>query len=85
MNPSWKLQDAKARFSELVNCALEGTPQIVTRRGEKAVVVMAYETYADLQLVNKSLKDIFASAPKLTEKDLPISRENTQVIPVNFG
>jgi prevent-host-death family protein len=37
----WKLQDAKARFSEVVRKARSGTPQIVTVHGEEAVIVTA--------------------------------------------
>jgi prevent-host-death family protein len=43
---TWKLQDAKARFSEVVERALKKGPQLVTRHGEKAVVVVAYEDFA---------------------------------------
>jgi prevent-host-death family protein len=38
---TWKLQDAKARFSEVVRKAREGEPQTVTVHGEPAVVVTA--------------------------------------------
>jgi len=38
---TWKLQDAKARFSEVVRKARDGEPQIVTVHGEPAVVVTA--------------------------------------------
>ena len=41
----WPLQDAKNKFSELVNAALAGEPQRVTRRGQPAVVVVAAEEY----------------------------------------
>ena len=41
----WALQDAKNRFSAVVNAALSGEPQRVTRRGEPAVVVIAVEEY----------------------------------------
>lgn len=37
---TWPLQDAKARFSELVETCLREGPQMVTRRGEKAVVIV---------------------------------------------
>jgi prevent-host-death family protein len=37
---SWKLEDAKARFSELVRRASAEGPQAVTVRGRRAVVVM---------------------------------------------
>jgi prevent-host-death family protein len=37
---TWKLQDAKARFSEVVRRARAGEPQEVTVHGRKAVVVV---------------------------------------------
>ena len=39
----WPLQDAKNRFSAVVDAALAGDPQRVTRRGRPAVVVLAVE------------------------------------------
>ncbi|HEY7245681.1 MAG TPA: type II toxin-antitoxin system Phd/YefM family antitoxin [Xanthobacteraceae bacterium] len=37
---SWPVQDAKARFSELLETCLREGPQLVTRRGEKAAVLV---------------------------------------------
>lgn len=37
---SWKLQDAKARFSEVVRRARVGEPQQVTLHGKEAVLVV---------------------------------------------
>ncbi len=34
----WRLQDAKTQFSQVVEAALQGEPQHVTRRGREAVV-----------------------------------------------
>ena len=42
----WTLQDAKARFSAVVDAALAGEPQEVTRRGKPAVVVVGAEDWA---------------------------------------
>ncbi|WP_372837307.1 type II toxin-antitoxin system prevent-host-death family antitoxin, partial [Puniceibacterium confluentis] len=42
------LQDAKNRFSAVVEAALSGRPQEVSRRGKPAVVVVAAEEYARL-------------------------------------
>lgn len=41
----WTLQDAKNRFSAVVDAALAGQPQEVSRRGKPAVVVLAVEEY----------------------------------------
>jgi antitoxin Phd len=45
----WRLQDAKAQFSELVDNALRGVPQHVTRRGKRAVVVLSESDFEALQ------------------------------------
>lgn len=44
---SWRLADAKNRFSEVVNRALTGDPQVVIRRHD-AVVVVAWRDYEKL-------------------------------------
>lgn len=44
----WKLQDAKARFSEVVRHARKDGPQHVTVRGQDAVVVMSIEEFERL-------------------------------------
>ena len=41
----WKLQDAKNKFSTLVDAAIAGEPQHVTRRGKPAVVVVESNAY----------------------------------------
>ncbi|MDI6745943.1 MAG: type II toxin-antitoxin system Phd/YefM family antitoxin [Rhodocyclaceae bacterium] len=45
----WCLQDAKAQFSQVVEAALQGEPQHVTRRGRDAVVVLSETSYRRLQ------------------------------------
>ena len=44
----WTLQDAKARFSAVVEAALAGEPQAVTRRGKPAVMIVGAEDWARL-------------------------------------
>jgi prevent-host-death family protein len=39
------MQDAKNKFSKVVDIALQGTPQVVTRRGVPVVVVVAAEQF----------------------------------------
>lgn len=46
--PGWKLQDAKAHFSQVVREARESGPQRVTVHGKDAVVVLSAEDYARL-------------------------------------
>lgn len=45
---TWPVQDAKARFSELLETCLREGPQLVTRRGEKAAVLVPAEEWERL-------------------------------------
>ena len=59
----WPLQDAKNKFSAVVNAALEGEPQHVTRRGRPAVVVIAVKDYERLRRAEKAGAPGLRSAP----------------------
>jgi antitoxin Phd len=61
----WPLQDAKARFSELVRKAQDDGPQHVTVHGRSAVVVLSEDDYARLTGVRSGqlLVDLLASSP----------------------
>ena len=60
----WQLQDAKNRFSELVGEAQRSGPQIVTRHGGEAAVVIGYDDYQRL-VRHRSIVDVLLSAPKV--------------------
>ena len=62
----WSLQDAKSKFSAVVNAAMAGEPQRVTRRGKPAVVVVATAQYERLCRLER------AGAPTLGELLLEI-------------
>jgi prevent-host-death family protein len=46
---SWQLQEAKARFSEFLDAALKKGPQVVTRRGVEAAVLVPIDEWHRLQ------------------------------------
>lgn len=46
--PRWQLQEAKNRLSEVVRKAREEGPQVITLRGDEAVVVVDAEQYRKL-------------------------------------
>jgi antitoxin Phd len=68
MNTTWSLQDATARFSQVVENALKDGPQFVTRRGEKAVVVLSTDVFEKLTSSSPSFKDFLLSCPKLDDE-----------------
>lgn len=45
---SWPVQDAKARFSEFLDACLEQGPQVVTRRGAEAAVLLPVDEWRRL-------------------------------------
>ncbi len=66
MGKVWQLQEAKARFSEVVNKALTEGPQRVTRRGESAVVVVSEEEFRNFEVKSskrKSLVELIQECP----------------------
>ena len=50
----WQLQDAKNRLSEVVRKATDEGPQIITLRGDDAVVVVAVDQYAQMKRVSET-------------------------------
>lgn len=56
----WTLQDAKNKFSAVVDEALAGIPQEVTRRGKPAVVILSAEEYHRLVTAAGSERGSFA-------------------------
>ena len=65
MRTTWKLQDAKARFSQLVEDALKIGPQYVTRRGKKTVVVISTDEFEELVSKKPSFKEFLLTCPKI--------------------
>jgi prevent-host-death family protein len=60
---SWTLADAKAHLSEIVESALTQGPQTITRRGRKAVVVVAAEEWERKAGRKGTLAEFFAASP----------------------
>ncbi len=71
----WQLQEAKNRFSDVVNRAQSEGPQIVTKRGLEAAVVLSYDEYRRLTGQKMSFKDYLVSGPSFEGLDLERSKE----------
>ena len=73
---SWRLQDAKNQFSKVVEAALHGTPQHVTRRGREVVVVVAADEYRYLeQLQHQTLPGFVEHLLALPKDDGDFERQ----------
>lgn len=68
---TWAVQDAKARFSALLEATLREGPQMVTKRGEAAAVLVPFEQWRRLQgAARPTLKELLlAEAPR---GDIPL-------------
>jgi antitoxin Phd len=61
----WQLQEAKSRFSHVVNLAMQDGPQIVTRHGEEVAVVLSMADYRQMTKPKVDLLDILLASPLL--------------------
>lgn len=76
MSRTWQLQEAKNKFSEVVEEALNRGPQIVTKRGVEAVIVISYEEYQRLVFNQQKTSEFFRNSPLYDEEEeLDVSRD----------
>ena len=72
----WPVQDAKARFSEFLDACIADGPQLVTKRGAEAAVLMPVGEWRRLQAAARpSLKQLLLS--DVGRGDLPIPPRGT--------
>jgi prevent-host-death family protein len=64
-NNIWQLQDAKSKFSQLVEKAMHNKPQFVTKHGNNAVVILSFEEYKKIIKPKKDLISFFRCSPFL--------------------
>ncbi len=67
---AWQLQAAKQQFSELVERARREGPQVVTKHGKEAVVVVSAEEYRRLRGSGPSLVEFIRTAPDFDQLEL---------------
>jgi prevent-host-death family protein len=72
----WKLQDAKSKFSKIVQDALKKGPQFITRHGKETAVLISIEEYRKLTGVNPEFRDFLLNIPKVKD-GLPVTRDQT--------
>jgi prevent-host-death family protein len=78
---TWQLQEAKARFSELVREAEGGHVQLVSKHGVPSVVVVDVATYERLTAPDRSLLEALLAAPRFEADELVIERDLSPLRP----
>ena len=68
MSKKWPVQDAKMRFSELLDTALAEGPQIVTKRGVETAVLLPIEQWRRMERMTRpNLKELLLASEARTE------------------
>lgn len=69
----WQLQEAKNKLSQVVDMAQALGPQVITRHGHEAAVVLSFEAYQALLRPRGNLVDFFTDSP-LFDVELDLAR-----------
>jgi antitoxin Phd len=84
MSP-WQLQEAKSRFSEFLNAALTKGPQVVTRRGVEAAVLVPIEEWRRLQRSSRpNIKELLLGHGPRLDIELPKRGRWKRRPPIDF-
>ena len=78
MAHTWQLQEAKNKFSRVVENALNDGPQIITRRGVEVAIVLSYAEYQKMLPPSERLSEFFRASP-LAGVDLDLTRDRSDV------
>jgi prevent-host-death family protein len=76
MGHTWKLQEAKNKFSKLVKKAQSEGPQFVTKHGKESVVVLSIEEYQNISKPKSNLFQFIQASP-LTENSIIVERDKS--------
>lgn len=85
MSRTWQVQEAKARFSELIEATLRDGPQVVTRRGVETAVVVPIGQWRELeQKMRRDIKQWLLAPEARTETLVPPRVEPPRRPPPQF-
>lgn len=76
MGNTWQLQEAKNKFSTLVDKAHRSGPQFVTKHGKESVVIIAIEDYQKLNKPKSDLVNFLKKSP-LSDINIDLARDKS--------
>lgn len=80
---TWQIQDAKARFSEMIARACREGPQTITRHGAERAVVLSIEDYRELTASRPDFRAHLLGGPKV--EDFSIERDRDTGREIELG
>ena len=85
MGNIWQVQEAKARFSEMLETSLTEGPQIVTKRGVEIAVLVPIEQWRRMERMTKpDLKELLLATEPRTDALTPPRRKLPRRVPLTF-
>ena len=86
MTKTWQVQDARARFSELLKTSLSEGPQIVTRRGVETAVLVPIDQWRRLEKMGSpNLKELLLAPEARTDALTPPREAHLYRVPSVLG
>jgi antitoxin Phd len=74
---SWQLQEAKNKFSRVVENAVNDGPQIITKHGVEVAIVISYTEYQEMIASRGKLSTFFQDSP-LVDVELDLARDKSE-------
>ena len=74
MNATWTVQDAKNKFSEVIEHTLHDGPQTITRRGKETAMIISINTFRALSGIKGDLVSFLQDSP-LSGSDIDLERQ----------
>jgi antitoxin Phd len=68
----WQLHEAENKLNSIIDTAMHGKPQCITKRGEDAVIIIGINDYKKLTKQRPNFSEFLLSGPK--SDDLEIDR-----------
>ena len=85
MSKEWQVQEAKARFSEMLETSLADGPQVVTKRGVEAAVLVPIDQWQRLlRMTRPDLKELLLAPEARTDSLTPPRRDLPRRAPPRF-
>ena len=82
---TWPVQDAKARFSEMLEACLREGPQIVSRRGTESAVLVPIDAWRRMEQASRpTAKEVLLSDRARGELNIPPRGDRRHRAPPNF-
>ncbi|MCB0023753.1 MAG: type II toxin-antitoxin system Phd/YefM family antitoxin [Caldilinea sp.] len=73
---SWQVQEAKNKFSEVIERASHGDPQVITKHGTEVAVVISIDQFKSLKARSQSLVEFLLESP-LSGSEIEVTRDKS--------